>query len=318
MAKSYQFDTSGHPNIYNNNSVRNLKIYFSEPDNGVNDETGLLLFIPGFGGQANSNVYKKMRAVFADKYNLVTIQCDYFGWEFMQLDQLNETIDNFNDMGLLQALDNITAVILVAEVLKDNNFEFNSDRIWIYGHSHGAYLAYLCNVFAPKLFSMIIDNSAWLFPAYLQKNRYLTLNGTTTVFDYYAKNILKDTAVLSLLMLYQDFENNCEIYSFHGESDTLVTLDEKTMFCKKVNNCNLKQIDQSDIDQKIFKSTGHGLGADFLGLFDYVVSKLSNKVYNTVRSDIVLKNQNISTKSNTYYFDYSGRVPVLSISPNQN
>lgn len=316
MAKSYEFDTSGHPNIYNNYSERNLKIYFSEPDNGVNDETGLLLFIPGFGGHANSNVYKKMRAVFADKYNLVTIQCDYFGWEFMQADQLNETIGNFNDMGLLQALDNITAVILVAEVLKDNNFEFNSDRIWIYGHSHGAYLAYLCNVLAPKLFSMIIDNSAWLFPAYLKADRYLTLNGKTTVFNYYAKKVLKDTAVLSLLNLYHDFENNCEIYSFHGETDTLVTLNEKAVFCRKVNNCMLKPITQSDIDQKIFNSTGHGLGADFLGLFDHVVSNLTHKVYNTVRSGIVLKNQSISMESNTYYFDYNGKVPVLTISSN--
>ena len=25
-----------------------------------------------------------MRNTFADKYKLVTVQCDYFGWEFMQ------------------------------------------------------------------------------------------------------------------------------------------------------------------------------------------------------------------------------------------
>ena len=29
-------------------------------------------------------IFIKMRNKFADEYNLVTIQCDYFGWEFMQ------------------------------------------------------------------------------------------------------------------------------------------------------------------------------------------------------------------------------------------
>ncbi|CAH2211897.1 hypothetical protein [Tepidibacter aestuarii] len=44
----------------------------------------MVLLISGFGGHANSNVYKKMRKEFADKYNMVTVQCDYFGWGFMQ------------------------------------------------------------------------------------------------------------------------------------------------------------------------------------------------------------------------------------------
>ena len=83
MAKDYSFTIEGQPSIYKPQS-RRLQIYFSEPENGVNQETGILLFIAGFGGNANSNVYKKMRSKFADKYNLLTVQCDYFGWEFMQ------------------------------------------------------------------------------------------------------------------------------------------------------------------------------------------------------------------------------------------
>ncbi|WP_223869599.1 DUF2920 family protein [Paenibacillus sabuli] len=102
---------------------------------------------------------------------MVTIQCDFFGWEFMQSVSLNETVSNFNDMGIMQALDNITAVIIVSEFIKDNNLKFNAKKIIADGQSHGAYLAFLCNRFAPNLFSLIIDNSAWIVPAYLTLNR---------------------------------------------------------------------------------------------------------------------------------------------------
>ena len=90
---------------------RNINVYMYEPDTGINKDTGILLFISGFGGNANSNVYKKMRREFANKYNLITVQCDYFGWEFMQSEVLEESIDNFCDMSLLQAMDNIYATI---------------------------------------------------------------------------------------------------------------------------------------------------------------------------------------------------------------
>ena len=60
MASEYDFKINGHPSIYEAKG-RELHIYFCEPDKGVNKETGLLLLIPGFGGHANSNVYKKMR-----------------------------------------------------------------------------------------------------------------------------------------------------------------------------------------------------------------------------------------------------------------
>ncbi len=63
MAKEHSFEMYGHPSIYNP-KTRKLKIYFSEPYNGINDSTGILLLIAGFGGNANSNVYKKNENIF--------------------------------------------------------------------------------------------------------------------------------------------------------------------------------------------------------------------------------------------------------------
>jgi len=55
MAFQQEFEMYGHPSIYNPRE-RKLKVYFSEPNGGVNRNTGILLLIPGFGGNANSNV----------------------------------------------------------------------------------------------------------------------------------------------------------------------------------------------------------------------------------------------------------------------
>ncbi|QTN01125.1 DUF2920 family protein [Sediminibacillus dalangtanensis] len=84
MSEQHSINIAAHHNIYTGISNRELRIDFSTPQNGVNHNTGLLIFVPGFGANIDSKVYKKMREVFADTYNMVTIQCNYFGNAFMQ------------------------------------------------------------------------------------------------------------------------------------------------------------------------------------------------------------------------------------------
>ncbi|SET66327.1 DUF2920 family protein [Paenibacillus sp. NFR01] len=311
MSKNYEFLINAHPNIYNKMSYREMKVYISEPEEGVNEETGILLIIPGFGANANSNVYKKMRSIFADKYNLVTIQCDYFGWEFMQAEIVKESLSNFNDMGLMQALDNITAVMIVAEIIKDNNLKFNANKIIAYGHSHGAYLAYLCNMYAPDLFSLIIDNSAWLLPSYIRSNRYLYIDGDPLVFNYYAKWVIKDYQIINLPFLYKNYANRCVIHSFHGDNDNLISLNEKRDFCRMIQNCFLHEITSEKVDNIIFKSNTHGLNADFLLLYDQIMSNVDIKF--NKESNFNLKNHKIETSKFIYSFDYSNIIPLLKV-----
>lgn len=260
MSKDYSYKMVAQPSLQNK-KFRKINVYFSEPDNGINKNTGILLFIPGFRGNANSNVYKKMRKQFADKYNLITMQCDYFGWEFMQginnislnIDKtklskiftnqevdyiykdnnifsrlmeissknkvnmqgqeiLKETLDNYNDMGVLQAIDNVSAVINVIQIIEDNGYKFNKDKKILYGNSQGAYLSYLCNAFAPDMFSLLIDNSSWMFPLYLKSNRYLNSNYGDSVlsveFEYLAKSLDYDEEILRLDRLYKKLDNH--------------------------------------------------------------------------------------------------------------
>lgn len=362
MAKEYDFCIYGHPSIYRAKE-RKLKIYFSEPRNGVNENTGILLLIPGFGGNADSNAYKKMRDYFSDEYNLVVVQCDYFGWEFMQapnnisinlnkeellkvfiqreidyifkdeefLNRLievankysynilcnevfDENLTNFNDMGIMQALDNISAVISIIEIIKDNGYKFNESKIMIYGHSHGAYLAYLCNAFAPNLFSMIIDNSAWIFPVYLESNRYVnTVYGNTTLsvqFDYLAKSIDYDEEILYLPSLYKKFNNNCNIICYHGTDDNLISNKDKKNFTRDVNKLFYNEISPNEVDGEIFKSAQHGLDADFIKMFELT---MKNNAEFKKDKNISLDNILYETNKRKYYFDYNNIVPNLRV-----
>jgi len=204
MANSYETEVQAQPSIYLPKE-RTMKIAFSEPEAGVDEETGILLIIAGYGGQLSSNVYTKMRNQFADDYNLMTVQCDYFGYQYMgsdypvvvddellksslsaaELDLLNrdyeryrhilqgkvftqdielgETPSDFNDMGLMQAIDNARVVKILLDIIKENGYSINEKRIYAYGFSHGGYLAYLCNAMWPGLFTGIIDNSFHFF-----------------------------------------------------------------------------------------------------------------------------------------------------------
>lgn len=361
MAKDYDFEMYGQVSLHGSQD-RKFKVYFSEPEQGVNKETGLLLFIAGFGGHANSNVYKKMRRVFADKYNLVTIQCDYFGREFMQAhnnvnvtnlhefsrvassdeifklnnskeafleliqlankykiniiaqENLIETKDNYNDMGPIQAVDNISAVICVMDILRDNNLEFNENKVLLYGHSHGAYLSYLCNAFAPHLFSFLLDNSAWLFPAYLKGNRFVNTSYNNIImqveFEYLAQKLPYDEELLSLDLLYKKFENECQIVCFHGSNDNLISHTDKQVLLNIIDKFEFNLIDESRIDNRVFKSNNHGLGADFLEMFDYVHENYEDRM---IREKSEVKNVVYDTKQNKVSINYNEYVPFISI-----
>lgn len=184
----------------------------------------------------------------------------------------------------------------------------------IYGHSHGAYLAYLCNAFAPNLFSMIIDNSAWIFPVYLESNRYVnTVYGNTILsvqFNYLAKSIDYDEEILHLPSLYKKFNNNCNIICYHGTDDNLISNKDKKNFTRDVNKLFYNEISPNEVDGEIFKSAQHGLGADFIKMFEYA---MNSKVGFNSDKKVSLTNILYKTSKRKYFFDYSTIIPVLKI-----
>lgn len=361
MAKKYELEINAQSGIYEEKE-RTIKLYFSEPDAGVNKETGLLLLLAGYGGSAISRVYTKMREVFADTYNFVTVQCDYFGYSYMQNNfqaditsemleavlseaerdlltrdyekyvhilqgkifkqkiSLGETKADFNDMGLMQAMDNLRAVKVVLDILKENHYVMNENRIYAYGFSHGAYLAYLCNALWSGLFTGILDNSSYLLPYYLNETRRIEsiVEGIqiAQVFEYQAKKYVEDTEILSLPYLYKQVENQAEILCFAGETDCMTALEDKKAFLNQVAHSRVETITKSRVDGEIFKTTEHGLGADFLKLF-----KLSYEVYFQVKEaekkkkrqkhQITYENASYETSLFHYEVMWEEGIPVL-------
>ena len=51
---------------------------------------------------------------------------------------------------------------------------------------------------------------------------------------------------------------------------------EKEKLIQNISNAEFILIDESKVDQLIYKSNKHGLDADFLNMFEYSIEKLGN------------------------------------------
>ena len=238
-------------------------------------------------------------------------------------------------MGLLQAMDNLRAMKIVMDILEQNQMDYNRERIICYGHSQGAYLAYLCNALAPNLLSGLIDNSAWLLPVFLlQPRKRLSVY---CIFDYASGRIyleqseekagerpgillevyaayqgnkwIDDMAAYSLNVIYEQVENHAKIISFHGKQDTLISVNDKEDFIKKIPNAVMHIVDEDEIDGSLFKNTGHGMDADFLKLFYAVCSRES--LQRSVKQKDIWRGSAFETIKYIYYTMQEDGVPVL-------
>ncbi|WP_173712422.1 DUF2920 family protein [Clostridium beijerinckii] len=226
---------------------------------------------------------------------------------------ISESPENFNDMSYMQSIDNITAVLNVINILYNNNYNFNTNKIIIMGQSQGAYLSYLCNTMCRGLFTHILDNSAWTYPHYLKSLRTIGSQLTdntyiSATFDYFAKRINLNTDYLQLSNLYKNIDNSCIIISYHGTNDNLALLDDKVNELSNINNVTLNIISDINLKDSIFKNTNHGLGADFIKLFDFFYKKYVTDI--THNSLLNFENNTILNGSNLE-IDYTNGIPIV-------
>lgn len=358
MAQNYEIEIQAQASIYGSKD-RTIKVYFSEPQKGADKDTGLLLILAGYGGSATSNIYTKMRQQFADEYNLFTVQCDYFGYEFMQnipadeitdemiketlsnaeLDllrreydkyvhilngkiffqhiKLNESSDDFNDMGLMQMIDNLRALKVVIDIVMENGYTISPDRVYAYGFSHGAYLAYLCNAFCNNLFTGIIDNSSYLIPYYLNHSRDTAIvkDGIRIdqIYTYNANKYIQDEEILNLRYLYRQFKNDARIICFAGDGDFMTSLDDKKAFLSTVDNSTVDVITQKRVDMRCFKSNAHGLEADFIELFKYAYDKYFDQSPKKEKKRRFIEYKDTFFDSSSFHYEvkWEEGIPIL-------
>lgn len=359
MAKKYELEIVGQPTWYSD-TPRTIKMYFSEPEQGLNEETGVLLLLAGYGGHAESRVYQKMRREFADSYNLVTVQCDYLGYRHMQGDhhmpvteevlknslsdaeyaklledfqgnrasilknallqgyvELAETDDDYNEMGLLQAMDNLMAVKVLLDILQENGVTPPKDRMYMYGQSHGAYLAYLCNYLAPTLYAGIIENSAYLLPEYLSCDREVIKEGEEVslrkLYHYQVRDERKpDLQAYDLRTLYDGMETDTIVICFHGADDTMIPLAEKKAFLETLPHAYLHEISAEDVDGEMFTSSSHSLGADLLKVFARGYQELVEKQSGSMTAKVLPPaEKQFATDLYEYRIHWEEGIPLL-------
>ena len=341
MANVFSEEINAHKSIYSKSGLmRRLNVKYSMPERGVNSETGVLVIVPGYGGNIDSNVYRHIREDFPDLYNCIVIQCAYFGSEYMQVvseeiinrvkDEvmesnsqlqcvvpMHETEDNMNDMGIMQAIDVITATLHVLFNLQE---DINTNKIIIFGTSHGAYIAHLANILCPGLYKYLLDISGYIKPFYIDKPR-LYRQGIVSeedtkfcyfVFDYLIHrepNLRFKENLYDLKYLYGMVDNKCRILCYQGIEDWMVDYEEKQQFMESISYSSFTLVTKEDIDGAVFKNPNHGLGLDYILFLKIVLEDLNKS--NIDRSNVIeLDDVNID---NQIYISYGNMYPSVDL-----
>lgn len=228
---------------------------------------------------------------------------------------LQETADDFNEMGLWQAMDNLMAVKVLLDVLLENGIHVCRYRMFIFGQSHGAYLAYLCNFLAPGLFTGIIENSAYLFPYFLNQDREVTKVGSVLtlrkIYHYLIADQDIDADSYDLRKLYQSFQNQSRIISYHGAEDAMIPILEKKEFLSQIQGVSLHIVAEEDIDGKMFRSAGHSLEADFFLVVEEAMQELETMLVCSYAISDVPANVFFQTKKYRYGVHWETGIPIL-------
>ncbi|WP_339799083.1 DUF2920 family protein [Paenibacillus sp. FSL R5-0744] len=325
-----------------------LDYYVTLPVEGVTNETGLIITIPGFGGIANSTYQlEKLNPYLAEKYNCIVVSLNYFGiyrgsetkldeyfihnmeqiygvpsayWNniltdndfylkvaklleskgLSQLDPYCQALkiterNEYQSFGFLPALDNLT---VLGDVLKRYP-TINKKKIIAYGSSYGGYIAMLCGKFAPKTFSVIIDNSGFsrsemkyivgreiLEDDYVvtvnHNNKFYTVpfayNNPWTIMDETSPNYFGDShkQVRNLLIREHRVKTDTRYYIFHCEEDQIASVEDKDKVVALLSNYNstyYKRVGMSDLDGTLFKKYAHAMDASLRKLFDHVAEQ---------------------------------------------
>ena len=131
------------------------------------------------------------------------------------------------------------------------------------------------------------------------------------LFEYIVKKIIMDYDIYRLEKLYTLFLNKTKVISFHGVADTLVSINDKLAFLANINNSSVEIIGQRRVND-IFRSCNHGLDADFLKMFEYVLRNYNTKMD---RSVLFFEDKFIETNNCSYKIDNSDGIPIMYCSP---
>lgn len=309
---------------------------------GIYEDTGMLILLTGYGASITSRVFQKMQEEFSNLYNMVVIRIDYYGSKYMGREMLadvyakleeawelppgryvleietGETREEFNDMGIMQALDIVNATLSAIRYLQRKYRGINTKKVILFGSSHGAYLAHLANLICPGLYAAMVDISAYLRPYYLDHSRELVIKCGETGVRIHMEYFLQlhpeyryHESLYDLRFLYKNKKNTCKILAFHGREDEMVDFRERELFIGALDNAELVLIEEEDVDGILCGNADHGLGMDFFELFRIVMPML-NSILREQSTEVELEKEVVLGDTEAFVrISYEGDLPRL-------
>lgn len=205
---------------------------------------------------------------------------------------------DYQSFGFLPAIDHLQ---VVGEILEKYNI--NKRKIIAFGSSYGGYITLLLGKYAPRTFSVIIDNSGFVKTNSIEllgrelnilrrtQNNTLRVHNSITIngvdFPYIEKSpwtIIDENSpfyfsdshryIRSLLQEFHIERTSTRYYIFHSEQDDIVPVEHKDKFVKILQDKSIelyyKRVNESDIDGRVFKTIEHAMKASLRGIFDMV------------------------------------------------
>lgn len=233
----------------------------------VSKSTGLMLTLHNWGGTlcagtANPNALAK-------RLDVVAICVNY-----LQSGR-QASIDDPEpyDFGYLQGLDALRALWFVFDGLKQKELSFDSGRMFATGGSGGGNVTQMVNKLAPRTFACVIDMCGM---AKLSDDIAFNLPGGSGLnarwsSDPDSRNWLSPAAQEIRfignpihLAVTKRLKNACKIVVVHGVHDGTCRFEEKHELVANMQGAGLDVephfITKSDLDGKVFTSSGHALG----------------------------------------------------------
>lgn len=92
-----------HDDIENSFPRQPIPYYLAVPDAGVNEDTGLIFFVDGYGGHPSGNYNAKLRPYLANRYNCLVVNLEYFDISVKKHDTSKYTLDD-NFIGCFESV----------------------------------------------------------------------------------------------------------------------------------------------------------------------------------------------------------------------
>ena len=244
---------------------------------------------------------------------------------------LQPTKDEYNNFGIMQALDIINAIYFV----RKHHAEFKlakTPKTLLFGTSHGGYLGFLCAKFAPWLIDAVVENSGYVVvPLYFYSvgkdidfvqfcevetnsfenitlctftKTHLTANTNSPNFFCKARLDIRNPLNESQLKTQVKHQNKPIFVSYHSVRDKLDSAQNKEKFFEILQNsgfeASLRVVkDESEIDGKFIKNLEHGMGMSMKSLIKKELPPLLARCFTHEKDEkreIAYKSENLEYK----------------------